>query len=364
MQEQKAGLGAAAYVARVDGAIVNNNGVVEKADAIKLDYVVNGNILPLRWENGNVIDCAFTTNVSVEKDKYVYLQIHHLTENGYDIENAIYKETGGNLSEVPLSSVKGFENTATIVHTGSYTKRFVIDRMNIANNVDPAIPLGIPAFANAIDQLKGIDIAYDSYVNEFVLGKKRIMVKLEALRNVDGEPAFDKNDVVFYALPEDASNDTFVKEIDMKLRTAEHNKGVQDMLNALSSKCGFGENHYKYENGNISTATQVISENSTLFRTIKKHETVLESVLIEICRIILKLGNAYLNAGLKEDVEISVDFDDSIIEDKETEFNRDARMVSMGVMNSWEFRAKWMNEDEETAKTALPKAEELVSDVQ
>ena len=69
-----------------------------------------------------------------------------------------------------------------------------------------------------------------------------------------------------------------------------------------------------------------------------------------------------MNAGLDEDVEISIDFDDSIIEDKETEFNRDARMVTMGILNDWEFRMKWMNEDEATAKAAIPKMETLVSD--
>ena len=68
-----------------------------------------------------------------------------------------------------------------------------------------------------------------------------------------------------------------------------------------------------------------------------------------------------MKAGLDEDVEITIDFDDSIIEDKETDFSRDSRMVQMGIMNHWEFRAKWMNEDEATAKAALPKMEDLVS---
>ena len=148
----------------------------------------------------------------------------------------------------------------------------------------------------------------------------------------------------------------------MTLRTNEFNAGVQDMLNVLSTKCGFGENHYKFDRGSISTATQIISENSSLFRTVKKHEIILESVLVNLCRTILRMANAYLGMSFDEDVEISIDFDDSIIEDKETEFNRDARMVSMGVMNTWEFRAKWMNESEEVAKQSLPGMESLVSD--
>lgn len=116
----------------------------------------------------------------------------------------------------------------------------------------------------------------------------------------------------------------------MSLRTAEHSTGIQDNLNLLSSKCGFGEVHYRFDGGNAATATQVVSENSTLFRTLKKHEIILESVLKELCRIILRLGNTAMNRGLNEDVEISVDFDDSIIEDKAADFARDMQLLSAG----------------------------------
>ena len=83
---------------------------------------------------------------------------------------------------------------------------------------------------------------------------------------------------------------------------------------------------------------------------------------MEIARIILRLGNTYLGQSLNEDVEISIDFDDSIIEDKGTEFQRDVQMLSMGILQPYEFRMKWMNEDEATAKEALPQMEQLVQD--
>ena len=44
---------------------------------------------------------------------------------------------------------------------------------------------------------------------------------------------------------------------------------------------------------------------------------------------------------LKEDAAISVDFDDSIIEDKDTSFERDLRMLEMGVITPAEMREKW-----------------------
>ena len=365
MQEMKAALGTVAYVPRIVGASVNAvTGKLEgKAEGIKLDYCTAEHIFPLSWENGKVIECAFSTSKVVGKDTYLYLQIHRLDENKeYVIENVLFKDQNGQLSEVDNSSVEGFENVPPVVNTGSKDRQFVIDRMNIANNIDVSLPLGISVFANAIDNLKGVDVAYDSYINEFVLGKKRIMVKPEATKGIDGEPVFDPNDTVYYVLPEDSQNGSLIEQVDMTLRTEEHNAGLQDMLNVLSSKCGFGENHYKFDRGNISTATQVISENSSMFRTIKKHEIILEDVMIELCRIILRLGNTYMGAGLNEDVEISVDFDDSIIEDKQAEFSRDIQMLNAGIMNDWEFRSKWMNEDETTAKAALPKMQDMTTE--
>lgn len=358
MQELKSALGTVAYIPRVVGQTESG------ASNIILDYVTVEHIWPISWSNGVIQECAFDSVVNVGKDEYIYLQVHKKDAQGlYVIQNRLYRRSNEQVTEVNMADVHGFQNVPAEVKTKSDKRQFVIDRLNIVNNFDYSIPLGISVYANALDVLRGVDTAYDSYVNEFVLGKKRIMVKPSATKFLDGEPVFDKNDVVFYVLPEDTGEGSVVEAIDMTLRTQEHNTGIQDQLNLLSSKCGFGENHYRFDGGNVSTATQIISENSALFRTLKKHEIILESVLVELCRIILRLGNSAMGAGLDEDVEISIDFDDSIIEDEETDFNRDSRMLQMGILNDWEFRMKWMNEDEATAKAALPQMEKLVSDV-
>lgn len=365
MQEIKAARGTVAYVPTVVNVSADEQtGKVNGSSGeIRIDYVSADLILPLTWENGIVTECAFGSHKAVKKDTYLYICIHKRGENGaYDIENLLYRDIKGSLSEVNLADVPGFEKIPPVVHTPFTQRLFVIDRLNIVNNVDPTLPMGIAVFANAIDQLKGVDVTYDSYVNEFQLGKKRVMLKPQATKNFHtGEPLFDTNDVVFYVLPEDGQPGDIVKEINMNLRTAEHNAGIQDMLNMLSSKCGFGENHYKYDNGNVSTATQIISENSEMFRTIKKHEIILEDVLIELCRILLRMGNAYMGAGLDEDVEISISFDDSIIVDTESQRAQDRQDVAMGVMSLIEYRMKWYGEDEQTAISKLPKMEELVS---
>ena len=107
-----------------------------------------------------------------------------------------------------------------------------------------------------------------------------------------------------------------------------------------------------------------MSENSTLFRTIKKHELLLEELLISLCRMILRMGNTYMNSGLDEDVEISIDFDDSIIEDKAADQAKVYQMLSAGLMKREEARSLLMNEDIETAKAALPPMMGLVDEGQ
>lgn len=366
MQELAFALGTVAFIPRVVGMQAMGAGPIPgSASGIIIDYVTIEHIWPLTWQNGIITECAFDSIVTVGGQGYCYLQIHRRKSGLYDIENRLYTYQNENVgTEVPLASVQGFERVPPVVHTGSDHRQFVIDRPNIANNLDYSVPLGISVYANAIDSLKGVDIAFDSYINEFVLGKKRIMVKPSTTKYLEGEPVFDPDDLAYYVLPEDIEGGAVITPIDMALRTAEHTQGIQTQLNLLASKCGFGETYYRFDGGSITTATQVISENSTMFRTIKKHEIILSQAIKELCRIILRLGNAAMNMGLNEEAEVTIDFDDSIIEDKTTERNNDRQDLAAGIMNAWEYRMKWYNEDEATARKMLPGMEDMTDEGQ
>lgn len=367
MQEMKSALGTVAYIPRVVGQSVSGTGEPIPGDAsgIVLDYVTIEHIFPLAWCNGFITECAFDSVVTVQGKTYLYLQIHRKDDLGqYIIENSIYRYENESLSDVKLSEVPGFERIPPVVYTGNDKRQFVIDRPNIANNFDYLLPVGISVFANAVDVLRGVDCAYDCYVNEFENGPMLLAVKMPATRWENDKPTLDPHDRRFYLLEEDTQQGDVVTPIAPQLRTDKLNVGLQDQLNLLSSKCGFGETYYRFDGDSVATATQVISENSTMFRTIKKMEIVLEQALVELCRILLRMGNTAMNAGLNEDVEISIDFDDSIIEDKQTDFSRDMQLLSAGILNDWEFRMKWMNEDEATAKAALPKMQDMTTEGQ
>lgn len=364
-QERKAFTGTIAYIPYLDSAEITEEGTVISGK-ISINYVDAPNIFPVSWNNGKVTECIFAFPHIVARKKYVQLQSHLLENGEYVIKNTVLRcdsgsREGTELPEKEWKQLNPFKELAKEVRTGSSEAQFVIDRLNITNNADENNPMGVAIFANAIDTLKKLDIEYDSYCNEFELGRKRIFVRPEMLTNADGTPAFDPDDSVFYALPDDddANGEGLLKEIDMSLRAEQHSKAINDDLNYLSLKCGFGTDRYQFGATGAKTATEIISENSDMYRMIKKHEILLEDALRQLIQIIIRLG-MILGNTLNPECEITIDFDDSIIEDKETERSRDRQDVSMGVMSLAEYRAKWYGESEEDAAKNLPEQNQVM----
>jgi len=329
--EQAFALGTGAFVERTEG------------DKIQIDYVRAGMIYPIAWQNGQIIECAFASERTVQKQKQVYLNIHRMERGLYVVENHLFRREGSVLTETDLP-----EDLKPKVLTGSDTPLFQIIRPNIANNIDPDCPMGIAVYANAIDQLEGLDLVYDSYCNEFRLGKKRITVPVSMARmqmEEDGSttPVFDDNDTEFYAVPSIDGGENKITEHNMELRYEAHEAGVQTALNLLSFKCGMGKDRYSFQDGQVKTATEVISEKSDLFQSLRKHELLLDDALVGL----VKAVSALLGLG---DQEVVVDFDDSIIEDSDTQRATDRQDVRDGLMAKWEYRVRWYGEDEATAK--------------
>lgn len=355
-QERKAATGTVAYVPYLYDMGVDEDGAV-LSGKIGINYISAKDIYPVSWNNGSVIDVVFAFRKTIKRKKYIHFQYHYIEDEQYVIENMVIEagsaSEGRELSSQEWQQIKPFKNMAAKIETGTTEPQFVIDKLNKVNNADEdeSNPMGIALFANSIDILRSLDIKYDSYCNEFDLGRKRIFVAPEMLKYTDGTPAFDPEDSVFYQLPEDydKSKEGLIKEVNMTLRIEEHSKAINDDLNYLSMKCGFGTERYRFERGQVKTATEVISVNSDMFRSLKKHESVLDDAIKGLVRIIIRLG-IVLGEHLNMDSEITIDFDDSIIEDKDAERESDRKDVAMGAMKLEEYRGKWYGETKEQAK--------------
>ncbi len=119
----------------------------------------------------------------------------------------------------------------------------------------------------------------------------------------------------------------------------------------------FGENHYHFDGTNLSTATAVISSNSKMARRMKKLQIGYESAIYDLVRAICYVSSTFGTYNLNTD-DMVIQFDDSIIEDVESESIRALREYNAGLISAVEYRVRIFGESDEIAKQKMNEIQE------
>ncbi len=317
----------------------------------RINFVKAENIYPLGWNNKKINEIAIVEYETTASGKKCIIKTH--TKNS--IGNYIIKTYIYNISKQGQLRDKIYESE---FDTKSDTKLFTIIKPNIINNIDMYSPYGISIYANSIDILQGIDIIYDSFINEIQLGRKRLFATKEIMRfsTTTGTPEFnfDPNDVIFYILGDNIGGDESkkqIQEINGALRIDEHIKALSTSFRLLGAKTGFGGDYFTFDEKSMrpKTATQVISENSDLFRTIVKHEQLLNDNIIDIVKALGYISEISGIYHINTD-NILVDFDDSIIQSKQDDRDNDRKDLAQDTLSRAEYIKNWRNVDIAKAK--------------
>ena len=320
----------------------------------RVDVVDVDCIYPISWNNVGVTECAFASVEYVNGKKTVVLSVHKLKDNGnYEIINHLFEETNGNLTEITLEDIE------RVFDTKSNIKWFSIFKPLLTNNIFNNSPFGIPYYANAIDNMKAVDISFDALKNEIKDSRRRTFVRAEMMNYSDGTQklTFDPEDTDIYVLPDGANKDDLIQNDTTTLRTNEQIGTLNTNLNILGSKVGFGENHYHFDGTNLSTATAVVSSNSKMFRRKKKLEIGYESSIFDLIVAVCYASSEFGNYNI-DTTDMDISFDDSIVEDKESESIRALREFNAGLISAVEYRVRVFGETPEIAEQAIAKIKE------
>ena len=327
-----------------------------------IDYVLGDVVIPYRYTNSYISALItvsrFTEEIRKKKIYYTHITYHEYENGIYRRYNELYKSS----TEAELGKeieFKGkFPNIKELEEVKTTTPRFQIIKPNIANNFDTEIPMGISILANSIDMFKSIDIKYDSFCNEFELGKKRILVYQSTMK---GQVQVDENGIQRFILYFDANDKIYVgingmegqpvKEVDLSLRHSEHIDSINAELNWLSSNTGLGSNFYKFDGTSTKTATEVISENSEAFRTKEHYEIIVNDAVYDLVKVICEME------GIKTN-KTTIVSDDSIIEDKNTEQLRAQQEVNAGLRSKKSYLMDIKGKTEQEAEEELKKIQE------
>lgn len=249
--------------------------------------------------------------------------------------------------------------------TGCPFPTFSIVKPAIENTRVDMSPYGQSVFADAIDAVQAVDLAFDAMINEVDVSKMRVFLSDVLFdKERDGKKRisipFGKQDCTVFRKV--MSTEDTIQEFAPALRTASQVEALRISLQMLGDLCGFGITYFDFDStGYIKTATEVSSDNSALMRNIARHEHLLEQSIAGIARALLHIARGF-GVELPHEGAIHVTFDDSIIVDTYQEKKQDLAEVGV-TMSVAEFRAKWYAESPEVAEKKATELLAVASDV-
>lgn len=342
-------LGTGAFVERFENVEVDSETAPDAE--IFVDTYDALNIIPLTYSAQGCTEAAFTSERVLMGKTYDQIVLHRLDEDDeYVIETGVFKNGA-------LQNLDDF-NLAEQINTRSKEPTFVLTRPAIANTYQKYSPMGVSVFDDALGAVQLVDEGVDNMHKDIFLGQMMVFIDEDLI-------GLDEHGKAI--VPREADQQLFRKmeggsqiaHWAPNLRVEQNRNAITSALELLGLRTGFGADYFALSTTSrgvgIKTATEVISENSDLYRSIRRHENNLTPAFQQLFTSIADHHRTVLGrTDIPEEIPpITIEYDDSIIEDSSTIRKRDKEDVSMGAMGLAEYRAEWYGESEDEAERKI-----------
>lgn len=355
--EKMFALGTAGIAIGVENLGVSSRGTIIVGDDTKLslDYYDATQIYPISWKGNTITECAFVTDYYESGELMHTIRIDRIIDN----KSVIFLYNAN--KDYAIKN----RNNPDVITFPEVVNTFAIFKLPRVNRVDFNSPLGISVFADAIDTLKAIDTCYDNCVVEVESGRRLVVMDKSLLGTDDmGNPIVPQESHQSYMryvgdsnMITDGGNKLPVADFCPTLRTQQLDDELQNQLNILSVKVGFGTRYYTFSTSGGVTATEYVGSCQDYQRNARKYSSSISNSLEKLMSGILDIGNL-LGMVKTNNPKIDVVVPDGVITDDSAERETDRQDVAMGVMSNIEYRAKWYGETEEEAAESIKKITE------
>lgn len=332
---------------------------------VKLSYINAVDFLPTKWDNSGINECIFQSFTAKGNDFFTLLEQHTTDGEKTMVQSKLFKSKSKFALGVPVPISELYPSVPDQFFYDTNYPVFHYFRPDISNNLENYIPLGISVFANSTDTLKALDVAFDSFAREFILGKKRIIVPSSCVQTAidieTGLPTryFDADDEAYVALKCDEERELKITDNTVELRVDEHIKAINALLNILCFQIGLSPGTFSFDaNEGVKTATEIVSQDRKTARTIKCQQNLLVEFIEGVCRTILLLGKQL--GDISGDCELTVAFRDGIVVDDNTLIENNISLVTAGLRSKVAAIMEISKCDEATARKELKRISEEI----
>lgn len=347
------------------GIILKPNGTYNPAGAI--DYVMPGSFaVTEKNSNGDILGVIFIDRQIKGDDYYTRLEYQHFTSSisddgegsgrTYTIENKAFKSKGGDSlgRSIKLTDVPEWKDIPESITISNVEKPlFGYFKMPYNNTIDYASPEGVAVFANCIEELRNLDVAWSRKDDEVDDSQHITFIDENALMKRDKNTG-DKERVELprfvKGLKRGVDAQNTIDEHVPTLLTEQRVADINSILSMISTKAGFSQGQFVLDRKTgVATATEIESDDSETVETINDIRASLKSAIKDLiyaldkyCDVFFNMQSGYVNA-LDDDV---ADEDVFYFKDLLASFEQDRTRAYQLMMNGVYSKRKYLKEYE------------------
>lgn len=341
---------------------------------IEIDVVRAGDFYPVEFNSAGEITAAiFPEFKRVGKNLYTRLEYHVLYGSRYSIVNKAFISKKAmvktddivNLGqEINLEEVPEWSDIAPYVEFQNADRMlFSYFKIPLANNTDIHSPLGVSIYARAVNQIRDADEQYGAVLWEYKSKETAIQAADEFFRkNRQGEVILPKGKERLYRAmgPNVMSRDgnPFFNAYSPEIRDESFFNGYNRIIQKVEFNCGLAYGTLSDPQVVDKTAEEIKASKQRSYATVKSIQNSLGNALENLVAAIevwISLGGTSADGK----VEVSCNWDDSLVTDKKYETEQLRADFSMGVVGPVEYRMKRFGETEEQAIKMLKQASQF-----
>ncbi|CEQ14837.1 bacteriophage portal protein [[Clostridium] sordellii] len=339
---------------------------------IEIDLIHQDNFLPISYNAIGEITAAVFLEYKITGDKkYTRLEYHDFKEGNYTIKNIAYVKSNlvkdNSLGKrTILASVPEWSELQEEITINNITRPlFSYFKIPQANAIDVNSPLGVSCYAKASDLIKEADKQYSRILWEYEATEIAINAS-ESLfvRKEDGTYELPKGKERLYRVfPwEDREGKRNLDTFSPDIRDSNLFNGLNNILRKVEFNCGLAYGTLSDINDVSKTATEIKTSRQRSYSTVKDIQKSLEKALKDLIVSMNDLATLYkLNvSSIDIDKDVSFDWDDSLVLDKDSELESMRNDVAVGILRPEIYLAKKYGVSEDEALKMMPDVEDSI----
>lgn len=344
---------------------------------IEVDVVQAINFFPTAYNSrGEITGCVLPETMTKGDTTYIRIEYHNFNNGEHTIINRAFKQKNlGNFNlstqslgdEIPLTEVEEWANiTPEVTIRNVERPLFSYFKMPLANTIDSTSPEGVSIYARvAKDLLKKVDEQYSRIIWEYESKETAIDASKDFFKkDNEGNPILPTGrERLYRALDIDPTADKTSgwNVYSPDIRDASMFNGLNELIRQVEFLCGLATGTISKPLESDKTATEVKMSRQRSYQQVKDIQKSLR-VALEGLIYAMQVWSQIAKLPVEPvDIEkdVSWNFDDSIIVDKDSELASMFADASAGIIDNVYYIMKKYGVDEKTAREMQPKQVEV-----